>query len=416
MGNLKRKTILLGISGGIAAYKMCDLARQLVRASYNVKVIMTQHAAKFVGPATFRSLTGNPVALDLFDDPAAPINHISLAEEADLFLIAPATANVIAKLAHGRADDLLTTTALAYQGQLLVAPAMNTQMYLDSVTQENLATLTARGAQLIGPASGELACGDSGPGRMVEAQTLFGIIEDSIQTSDWLAGKKVLISAGSTQEYLDPVRYLTNRSSGKMGTALTRAALQAGAEVQLVLGPASAAVPVDKRLACTRVVTADEMCAAMISFALEANLIICSAAVSDYRPAKKASIKIKKRQSQLGQTNQQDTQVLELVQNPDILAKLGRMKIEKTLKADTILVGFAAETNNLEDNAQAKLERKGADYIIANDVSRADIGFESTENEVRIFSKAAPEADTLLPKTSKTQLARQILQRVYPLS
>jgi len=201
-----------------------------------------------------------------------------------------------------------------------------------------------------------------------------------------------------------------------MGTALTRAALQAGAEVQLVLGPASAAVPVDKRLACTRVVTADEMCAAMISFALEANLIICSAAVSDYRPAKKASIKIKKRQSQLGQTNQQDTQVLELVQNPDILAKLGRMKIEKTLKADTILVGFAAETNNLEDNAQAKLERKGADYIIANDVSRADIGFESTENEVRIFSKAAPEADTLLPKTSKTQLARQILQRVYPLS
>jgi len=194
------KTILLGVSGGIAAYKICELARRLVRAGYQAKVVMTVHGAELVGPATFRALTGNPVAVDLFDEPAAPIHHISLAEEADVFLIAPATANVLAKLAHGQADDLLTTTALAYQGPLLVAPAMNTQMYLDPTTQENLATLAARGVTLIGPATGELACGDEGVGRMAPVDELFEAVEECVQTGTTLAGKHVLISAGQPLE------------------------------------------------------------------------------------------------------------------------------------------------------------------------------------------------------------------------
>ncbi|MCL2402876.1 MAG: bifunctional phosphopantothenoylcysteine decarboxylase/phosphopantothenate--cysteine ligase CoaBC [Coriobacteriia bacterium] len=418
MTNQVQKTILLGITGGIAAYKMCDLARQLVRAGHKVKVVMTQHATEFVGPATFRSLTGNPVALDLFDDPAAPINHISLAEEADIFLIAPATANVIAKLAQGRADDLLTTTALAYQGQLLVAPAMNTQMYLDAATQENLALLAARGVQLVGPATGQLACGDSGPGRMVEASDLYSAVEECAHTSNLLAGKRVLISAGPTREYLDPVRYLTNRSSGKMGIALAREALRAGAEVvDLVLGPTAEPVPVHKRFTCVDVAeSARDMRNFMTGMAPFADIIICTAAVADYRPAERFVTKIKKQQSpqtqEAAESGRQDMQTLELVQNPDILAELGRMKAAKTLKSGAVLVGFAAETDNLEANVRAKLESKGADYIVANDVSRTDIGFESGENEVRIFSKASPEKDTLLPKASKTQLARQILHIV----
>jgi len=413
--NTKQKTILLGVTGGIAAYKICDLARQLVRAGHKVKVVMTEAATQFVGPATFRSLTDNPVATELFDDPSAPINHISLAEEADLFLIAPATANVIAKIAHGRADDLLTTAALAYQGQLLIAPAMNTQMYLDPATQENLATLTARGIQLIGPASGELACGDSGPGRMVEAADLFEAVEECIHTSNRLAGKRVLISAGPTREYLDPVRYLTNRSSGKMGIALAREALRAGADaVDLVLGPITTAeaVPVDKRLQRMDVESARDMQNCMIDLAPFADLIICTAAVADYRPAQRSDTKIKKPQAQQGEgiaQSQESLESVELVQNPDILAELGRMKATKALKSGVVLVGFAAETDNLEANVRAKLERKGADFIVANDVSRADIGFESSENEVRIFNKAAPEMDTLLPKASKTQLAKRIL-------
>jgi len=400
-----QKTILLGITGGIAAYKMCDLARQLIRAGHQVKVVMTEAAIQFVGPATFRALTNNPVAIDLFDDPSAPINHISLAEEADLFLIAPATANVIAKLAHGRADDLLTTTALAYQGQLLVAPAMNTQMYLDAATQENLTTLTNRGVQLIGPAKGQLACGDSGPGRMVEASDLYAAVEESVQTSTRLAGKRVLINAGSTREYLDPVRYLTNRSSGKMGIALAREALRAGAQVDLVLGATSEPVPVSKRLQRDNPQSAREMHNSMLAFAPHADIIICTAAVADYRPRERSGTKIKK---------QEDQQTLELVKNPDILAELGHMKAAKALKAGAVLVGFAAETNNLTENVQKKLASKGADFIVANDVSRSDIGFESAENEVRIFSKEAPEMDVLLPKASKTQLARQILHIIYP--
>ena len=405
MNNKTQKTILLGITGGIAAYKMCDLARQLIRAGHNVKVVMTKAAAEFVGPATFRSLTNNPVATELFDDPQAPINHISLAEEADIFLIAPATANVIAKIAQGNADDLLTTTALAFQGQLLMAPAMNTQMYLDPVTQENLNLLTARGIQLVGPATGELACGDSGEGRMVEVGALFDAVEECVQTSNRLAGKKVLINAGSTREYLDPVRYLSNRSSGKMGIALVREALRAGAEVTLVLGPTSLAVPADKYLTRIDVVSAQGMYRATMEQAADADVIICTAAVSDYRPKTVSETKIKK-------NTQDETSTLELVKNPDILAELGHMKKGGSLKQSVILVGFAAETDNLETNAQAKLEQKGADYIIANDASRADIGFESDHNEMQVFNAISPGMGMLLPKAPKTQLARQILDIV----
>ena len=407
MTNKTQKTILLGVTGGIAAYKMCELARQLIRAGHNVKVVMTKAACEFVGPATFRSLTGNPVATELFDDPQAPINHINLAEEADIFLIAPATANVIAKLAQGRADDLLTTTALAFQGQLLIAPAMNTKMYLDPATQANLTTLAERGVQQIGPAKGELACGDSGEGRMVEVGALFDAVEEYVHTSKQFKGKKVLISAGPTREYLDPVRYLSNRSSGKMGIALVREALRAGAEVTLVLGPVTTnvSVPADKRLTRIDVVSAQGMYGAMMQQAADADVIICAAAVADHRPKTISETKIKK--SAAGETS-----TLDLVKNPDILAELGRMKKAGTLKPKVTLVGFAAETDNLEANAQAKLEQKGADYIIANDISRTDIGFESDQNEMQVFNAISPGMGMLLPKASKTQLARQILHIV----
>ncbi|MCL2379190.1 MAG: bifunctional phosphopantothenoylcysteine decarboxylase/phosphopantothenate--cysteine ligase CoaBC [Coriobacteriia bacterium] len=458
----QQKTILLGITGGIAAYKICDLVRQLVHAGHNVKVVMTEHAQEFIGAATFRSLTGNPVATELFDDPHAPINHISLAQETDIFLIAPTTANVIAKIAHGRADDLLTTTALTFQGPLLIAPAMNTQMYLDSVTQENLTTLASRGANIIGPAAGELACGTSGPGRMADIADLFTAVEEHIQTSTTLAGKKVLISAGPTHEYFDPVRYMTNRSSGKMGIALARAALHKGAEVELVAGPTAETVPVDEHLTHIDVTTAVEMHQEMLRAASDADLIICAAAVADYRPSEISPTKIKKQMWGSGQNLAQNIEtyldalsngtadaekprneiasdassdnmrdlaishegkrqaeddisehlIVEFVPNPDILAELGQMKLDGALKNDMILVGFAAETDNIEENVRAKLDRKGADFIVANDVSRADIGFESEDNEVRIFSRAAPDADILLPQNSKVQLAEQILKIV----
>ena len=409
-----QKTILLGITGGIAAYKVCDLARRLARAGhYRVKTIMTPHATELIGPATFRALTGNPVATDLFDQPGAPIHHISLAEEADVFLIAPATANLIAKLAHGQADDLLTTTALAYQGPLLLAPAMNTQMYLDPTTQENLATLAACGVTLIGPATGDLACGDTGPGRMVEAAELFEALEECVQTSTTLAGKHILISAGPTQEHFDPVRYLTNRSSGKMGYALARAALNKGAEqVTLVTGPTGTPAPVDKRLTRVDVISTAEMRTAMLQAAPAADLILCAAAVADYRPSQKSLTKVKKYalSSSVLNPNEEDRITIEFTMNPDILAELGQMKAAGDLKPDTILVGFAAETDNLDKHTRAKLESKGADYIVANDVSRPDIGFEANDNEARVLS--ATGLDALLPLTSKTRLAHQIFDLV----
>ncbi|MCL2525879.1 MAG: bifunctional phosphopantothenoylcysteine decarboxylase/phosphopantothenate--cysteine ligase CoaBC [Coriobacteriia bacterium] len=421
MNQSQQKTILLGITGGIAAYKICDLARQLVRAGHKVKVVMTAAATQFVGPATFRALTNNPVATELFDDPAAPINHINLAEEADLMLIAPATANVIAKLTHGRADDLLTTTALAFQGRLLIAPAMNTQMYLDPATQANLKTLEQRGVTLIGPATGQLACGDSGPGRMVEADELFDKVAECVHSSTLLAGKKVLISAGPTREYLDPVRYLSNRSSGKMGLALAREALRAGAGVQLVLGPVTEPVPVDPHLTRRDVVSAEDMHACMTEAAPKADLIICTAAVSDYRPSEYSSSKIKKPvqpQAQSGFVAPVTliAPIVSLTENPDILAGLGQMKVEGKLRSDAVIVGFAAETDNMEASAAEKLERKGADFLVANDVSATDIGFESEQNAVTIFGKTAVGVDVLrrLEKSSKTLIARQILETVYP--
>ena len=408
MSKTKKITVLLGISGGIAAYKICDLARQLVRAGYCVKTVMTQSATEFVGPATFRSLTGNAVSTQLFEDPAAPINHISLAQAADIMLVAPATANVIAKLAHGVADDLLTTTALAFQDQLIVAPAMNTQMYLDPSTQENLNTLAARGVLIVGPASGQLACGDAGPGRMVEASQLFEEVEHCSHTSSLLTGKTVLINAGPTREFFDPVRYLSNRSSGKMGMALARAALRAGAKVILVLGPVSVCAPVDEQLMRIDVVSADDMHKAMLNHAPSADVIICTAAVADYRPVHYADKKMKKTRNDLK---------LDLVQNVDILAELGQIKEKGQLKKDLVLVGFAAETNDMDIQIREKFERKCADYLVANDVSRTDIGFESEENEIIVYGRTKNEDGSSnvgpllhLPKASKVQLAARLIE------
>jgi phosphopantothenoylcysteine decarboxylase/phosphopantothenate--cysteine ligase len=406
------KTILLGVSAGIAAYKTCELVRLLKRAGHRVKVVMTEHATELIGPATFRSLTGEPVSIGLYDAPTNPIHHISLADEADLFCIAPATANVLAKLARGLADDLLTTTALTFQGPLLLAPAMNTKMYLDETTQESLRMLAARGARIVPPGTGQLACGDEGIGRMAEPAGLFELISECVQTSTELAGRHVVITAGPTQEFFDPVRYLTNRSSGRMGYALARAALARGARVTLVTGPVHIPPVVDPRCTCVPVVTTEEMRQATFAAAATADFVFCAAAVADYRPRARSLTKIKKYalSSTVPDSVRGDEPVIvELVMNPDILAELGQLRTQANLKAGVVLVGFAAETDKLDEHIRAKLASKGADFIVANDVSQSDIGFESAENEVRILSDGD---DVTLPRASKTRIAQGILDLV----
>jgi phosphopantothenoylcysteine decarboxylase/phosphopantothenate--cysteine ligase len=407
-----RKTILLGVSAGIAAYKTCEVARRLTQAGHRVKVVMTPHATELIGPAVFRSLTNEEVSVDLYDAPGAPIHHISLADEADVFLIAPATANVLAKIAQGVADDLLTTTAVTFQGPVLVAPAMNTKMYLDDTTQENLRLLAARGVEIIEPESGELACGDIGVGRMAEPADLLAAVEECVHTSELLAGKRVLVTAGPTQEYFDPVRYLTNRSSGRMGYALARAALRQGAAVTLVSGPVHIAPPVDERLTLVPVVTTEEMRSAVLEAAPAAEVILCAAAVADYRPRRQSLTKIKKYTlSESALEPGEDTTVsVQLVQTPDILAQLGQMRRDGGLKEGAVLVGFAAETDNIDTHIRTKLESKGADFIVANDVSRADIGFESSDNEVRVLSAAGD--DISFGRAPKIHIARRILELV----
>ncbi|MDR3443886.1 MULTISPECIES: bifunctional phosphopantothenoylcysteine decarboxylase/phosphopantothenate--cysteine ligase CoaBC [unclassified Dyella] len=391
--SLAQRRILLGVSGGIAAYKSCELVRRLRDLGAEVRVVMTENAAHFVSATTFQALSGQPVRTSLWDAEAeAAMGHIELARWAERILIAPASADLIARLAHGMANDLLTTVCLASAAPLYVAPAMNQQMWAHPAVQANVDTLRQRGAHLLGPASGDQACGDIGSGRMLEPLELREAIVASFG-AQVLRGLKVVVSAGPTYEDIDPVRFIGNRSSGRMGFAVAEAAAQVGADVTLVAGPVSMATPpgITRRI---DVRSAEQMRDAVVAATAGADIYIAAAAVGDYRPAEVADHKLKKRDGAPLE--------LHLAENPDILA---------TLAAQTVrpfLVGFAAETHDVERYAQDKLKRKGLDMIAANQVG-GGLGFEAADNALTLYG---PEGAIELPRASKTELARQLVAKV----
>ena len=392
MQRLYRKRIVLGVGGGIAAYKSAELVRRLLEQGAEVRVVMTRGGSEFITPLTMQALSGHPVHLDLLDPAAeAAMGHIELARWADLVLIAPATADLIARLAQGLANDLLTTLVLATDATVALAPAMNQAMWRDPATQANLETVQARGLKVFGPAAGSQACGDIGLGRMLEPTDLAHRAADCFQRQA-LTGKHVLITAGPTQENIDPVRYITNHSSGKMGFALAEAAVEAGARVTLVSGPVHLATP--DRVNRIDVVSARDMLAACEA-AMPCDLLIASAAVADYRPEVIAPQKLKKDPSTA------DGLMLRMVRNPDILATLSGRPDRP------FSVGFAAETEHLLDYAARKLRDKNLDLIVANDVANPSIGFNSEENACSVIDRQLNE--TLLPQTSKGKIARQLI-------
>ncbi|WP_439101943.1 bifunctional phosphopantothenoylcysteine decarboxylase/phosphopantothenate--cysteine ligase CoaBC [Congregibacter sp.] len=363
MGHLNNRRVLLAVCGGIAAYKSAELLRKLQDEGAEVRVIMTRGAQEFITPLTLQALSGHSVHHSLLDEEAERgMGHIELARWADLMIIAPATADAMARLAAGRADDLLTSVALATAAPLLVAPAMNQQMWKDPATQSNRGTLAERGMHFAGPGSGDQACGDVGPGRLLDP-ALIAEHAGSLFESGVLAGQRVVITAGPTREPLDPVRYISNHSSGKMGYALARAAVDAGASVDLISGPV--ALPAPERVQLHRVGTAQEMLDASLSLLDSCDIFIGCAAVADYRPATAAEQKIKK---------SDDEVALQLVKNPDVLASVAGHSPKP------FSVGFAAETEKLREHALGKLERKSLDMIVANDVSDSSIGFNSENN------------------------------------
>lgn len=390
------KTVLICVTGCIAAYKSCEIARLLQKAGVRVKVCMTEHATSFVGPTTFRALTHEEVAVDLFDNPSDPIHHISLAKEPDAVLVAPATANIIAKMAHGIADDLMSTTLLATDAPIIVAPAMNVGMWTAAATQENVATLAARGCEVVYPATGYLACGDTGQGKLAEAEAIVDRTLAVLGRSDILAGEHVLITAGGTREAIDPVRYIGNRSSGKMGYALARAARDMGAQVTLVSGPAHLEPP--QGIAIRRVESAQEMFDAVDEAFDDATMLVCAAAVADYTPAHPSSQKLSKADG--------DLTSVPLVKTRDILAEMSSKKGER------VVIGFAAETNDLARRAQDKLMRKGCDAIVANDVSRDDSTFGSDTDAVCWVTE---DGIVELPCQTKQKLAYELLRRAKAL-
>ncbi len=382
-------TVVLGVTGCIAAYKACELARALMRAGCRVKVVMTEAATHFVGPATFSALTGEPVAVSLWDDPAsARVFHVSLAQEADVLVVAPATANVIAKVACGRADDLLTTVALATQAPIVVAPAMNTHMWRAEATSRNIATLRDRGTVIVEPVEGDLACGDVGEGRLAEVDAIAQAVLAEARRSRELAGVTVLVTAGPTREAIDSVRFISNASSGKTGYAVAEEAARRGAAVTLVSGPTTLPDPFGVRT--VRVTTALEMRAAVGDAYEASDVVVATAAVSDFRPAEAAGFKIKK-------DGAPDT--ISLARSPDILAELGARK------GDRMLVGFAAETSDLLEHARAKLADKNLDLVVANDVSAEGLGFGSDSNRVTFVWPGREEA---LELQSKRSIARTL--------
>jgi phosphopantothenoylcysteine decarboxylase/phosphopantothenate--cysteine ligase len=391
------KCIVLGVTGGVAAYKAVDLARKLTRSGYRVKTIMTEHATRLVTPLTFESVTGEEVATSLFREGGQPMYHISLAQEARLVIVAPATANILAKMAAGIADDLLSTTLLATRAPVLVAPAMNTSMYLHPATRHNLSVLAERGIKVIGPDAGSLACGEEGEGRMVEPDEILEAVRREMGERESLRGVKVVVTAGGTREPLDAVRFLGNRSSGKMGFALAEAARCEGAEVVLVSGPTWLEPP--PGVSIRMVETAREMYECVLAEAEDAEVIIKAAAVADFTPAKPQAGKVKKEEAEL---------TLELQRTHDILAELGARK-----RPGQILVGFSAETDQVRKNALAKLRRKNLDLMVANDVSRSDAGFDVDSNQAVIIAADGEEQE--LPLMSKADLARIVVERVVKL-
>jgi phosphopantothenoylcysteine decarboxylase / phosphopantothenate---cysteine ligase len=392
MAHLFNRNILLAVSGGIAAYKSAELVRQLQTLGGNVRVIMTRGAQEFITPLTLQALSGNPVHTELLDAEAElGMGHIELARWADLLLIAPATADLIARLAAGRADDLLTTVALATAAPMLVAPAMNQQMWRDSATIANIDLLQERGIHLIGPAAGEQACGDIGPGRMEQPEAIADAAA-KLFPSGLLAGKRVVITAGPTREALDPVRYISNHSSGKMGYALAAAAVDAGAITTLVSGPVNLDTPAHARR--VEVNSASEMLDQSLLLLDDCDIFIACAAVADYRPAAIEDQKIKKGAENIS---------LQMVRNPDIVATVAAAANKP------FTVGFAAETNAVVEYAQGKLQRKNLDMIVANDVADRGIGFNSDDNEVTVIWPGGQKA---LDRASKANIARQIIELI----
>jgi phosphopantothenoylcysteine decarboxylase / phosphopantothenate---cysteine ligase len=391
MISLNNKHILLGVSGSIAAYKSAELVRRFKDAGADVRVVLTAGGAEFVTPLTFQALSGNPVHSALLDTEAeAAMGHIELARWADAVIVAPASANLLARLAQGRADDLLSAICLATAAPVAVAPAMNQQMWANAATQENLRQLNARAVSQFGPGEGDQACGDVGPGRMLEAEQLAQLTADIFETGA-LAGRTVLITAGPTQEAIDPARYLSNRSSGKMGYAIAQAAVEAGAKVILVSGPTALETP--SRVQRIDVASAQQMRDAVMQCIGECDIFIGAAAVADYRPTNIATQKIKK---------SEDVLTLELQRNPDILAEVA------ALKGGPFAIGFAAETENLEQHAREKLQRKGLDMIAANLVGEG-VGFERDDNALLVLTAKDKQQ---LPKASKFALGRQLIEIV----
>ena len=389
---LKGKQIVVGITGGIAAYKAADLVRQFRKRDAAVDVIMTRNAQHFVTPLTFQTISCHPVFTDLFGNYQPEISHIALADKADILIIAPATANIIAKIASGLADDLLSTVALATTAPLLIAPAMNTKMWENPITQDNVKKLKERTITIVDPSTGELACGYEGKGRLAEIEDIVDKTLDILTPKD-LHGERILITAGPTHEPIDPIRMLTNRSSGKMGYALAEASYRRGAEVMLVTGPTTL-MPLD-HIHTIHVTNAFEMDKAVSKHYKSCSIVIKAAAVSDYRPKKSFREKMKKTHKTL---------TLELERNPDILYKMGKNK------GSRFLVGFAAETKNLISQAKSKLDRKNLDLIVVNHALQKDGGFGSDSNEATLIDYEG-KVETL-PRLKKTELADQILDTI----
>jgi len=394
---MKDKKVIVGITGGIAAYKAAELVRLLVKAGASVMVAMTHNATRFVTPLTFEALSGQRVIWDMWGDNTEPMDHINRGQSADLIVIAPATANFVANMAHGIANDFLSTMVLAATARIMVCPSMNTQMFANPAVQDNLRILRERGYSIMAPAEGELACGTEGAGRLPEPEDILEQTRILLSKKD-LSGLRILVTAGPTIEAIDPVRYITNRSSGKMGYALARAAWLRGAEVTLVSGPTSLKPPAGVTL--EKVKATEEMKQAVMRHRNKCDVIIKAAAVLDYRPREKAVQKIKK---------EAWNQSLDLVRTPDILAELGRTKGDSRY----LLVGFAAETEDLLANAREKLEKKNLDMIVANDVSRGDAGFETDTNLVRIIYRDGQIEE--LPMMTKHEVADHLLDRIKKL-
>ena len=391
---LKGKTVLLGVTGSIAAYKIAYLASALKKLHADVHVLMTKNATNFINPITFESLTGNKCLVDTFDrNFQFQVEHVSIAKKADVVMIAPASANVIGKLAHGIADDMLTTTVMACKCKKIISPAMNVNMFENPIVQDNLKILEHYGYEVIQPASGYLACGDTGTGKMPEPQTLLAYIEKEIACEKDLKGKKILVTAGPTQEAIDPVRYITNHSSGKMGYSIAKAAMLRGADVTLVSGRTAIEPPMFVEV--VPIVTAKEMFDAVTSVSDEQDIIIKAAAVADYRPAVVSSEKVKKKDGEMS---------IALERTDDILKYLGEHK-----KENQFLCGFSMETQNMVSNSRAKLEKKNLDMIAANNVKEKGAGFQGDTNVLTLITQ---EEEVSLPLMSKEDAALKILDKI----